>query len=405
MKKLLEKEIKKIRPDSETLNKITKNTNLFIEKLRKNIKKNKIKAEVFLGGSFAKKTLIKKDKYDVDVYIIFKKNPDADKVEKILKNFKIKRIHGSRDYFEVLFNKTYFEVIPILKIVNPEEAENITDLSPFHVYYVKKKIEKNPKLENEILLAKQFCYANDVYGAESYIHGFSGYALELLIIYYRSFERFLKELIKKDKIVIDSEKHYSGKKKILNELNPDKLDSPIVLIDPTYKHRNALASLSEQTFDKFKQVVKEFLKNPSHKLFEKQEINEKNYTLIFEVKTNRQEGDIAGSKLKKFFRLFTNKLKKNFDIKDKEFCYNDKKTGKFYYKLKKKKNIIIEGPPINLVDNVKKFKKQHKNCYIKNHTVYAKEKPLNKKEFIKQFKKNNKTRMKEMGITSLKLKK
>ena len=46
-----------------------------------------------------------------------------------------------------------------------------------------------------IRIAKAFCHANNSYGAESYINGFSGYALELLVYYYGSFLKFIKGII------------------------------------------------------------------------------------------------------------------------------------------------------------------------------------------------------------------
>src|SRR3989344_5865150 len=100
------------------------------------------------------------------------------------------RIHGSRDYFVVKENNNFeFEIIPTLKIKKPSEAKNIIDLSYFHVNYVRNKL-KNKKLADEIKLAKAFIHYSDCYGAESYINGFSGYAVELLVIYYGSFTKF-----------------------------------------------------------------------------------------------------------------------------------------------------------------------------------------------------------------------
>jgi len=64
----------------------------------------------------------------------------------------------------------------------------------------------------------------------------------------------------KDKIVIDIEKHYKNKQAVLMDLNSSKLHSPIILIDPTYKERNALAALSSETFRKFQEVSLKFLK-------------------------------------------------------------------------------------------------------------------------------------------------
>jgi tRNA nucleotidyltransferase (CCA-adding enzyme) len=128
-----------------------------------------------------------------------------------------------------------------------------------HVKIFNKKI-KSKKILEEIKLAKAFCSANGTYGAESYINGFSGYALELLVYYYGSFEKFLKEAVKdrKDKLIIDIEKKYKNSKEILLQLNGSKLLSPIIVIDPTCKERNVLAALSYETYDKFKICAKNF---------------------------------------------------------------------------------------------------------------------------------------------------
>ena len=72
---------------------------------------------------------------------------------------------------------------------------------------------KNKSILDEIKIAKAFCYANNCYGAESYVQGFSGYALELLVYYYGGFINFLRAVSKekannKEKIVIDIEKNY-----------------------------------------------------------------------------------------------------------------------------------------------------------------------------------------------------
>jgi len=179
---------------------IEKELNLFLIKIKKKIKSSKIDAEVFVGGSFAKKTIINKDIHDVDVFIRFspkyKEIEFSSLIKKILKDFKkISLIHGSRDYYQIKINDSFFiEVVPVLKINNVKQARNITDLSYSHVKYVNKKV-KSKKTLNEIKLAKAFCEAKGFYGAESYIKGFSGYALELLIIHHKTFLNFLKKIL------------------------------------------------------------------------------------------------------------------------------------------------------------------------------------------------------------------
>ncbi len=434
--KILNQQAELIKPSLETLKKIERTSESFCGNLRKKLRSKKIKADVFIGGSLAKKTLVKKDKYDVDIFVRFDRKYEDKKISKLLEGIltKAKKIHGSRDYYQLIINGIIFEIIPVLKIKKPEQAENITDLSYFHVNYVLNKIRKNKKLADEIILAKTFAYAQDCYGAESYIHGFSGYAIELLICHYGSFLKFIKSIslqnIKQvnissssklgmkrtdyvsdiNKIIIDDSKFYKNKQEVLRELNESKIQSPIILIDPTFKERNALASLSQETFLKFKKTCKDFLKNPSSEFFERKNIFEelsrkyKDKLRIVSVKTNKQAGDIAGSKSKKFFEFFCNRLRREFEIKKAEFDYDEKKnTAYFYFVLEKKKDEVIKGPPVTAVHNLSKFKKAHKNAFIKKHIAYAKIKhDLSFVRFFNMFKRKYEKVVREMGVKSVK---
>ena len=401
--KILEKVLHKITPSEKELGKMNSVIDNFVSEIEKKIKKRKINGEVFVGGSSGKGTVVIRKNQDIDIFIRFSKEKDMSKLENIIPG-KIKKIHGSRDYFKVSFRGFGFEVVPVLKIKKPHDAKNVTDLSYFHVSYVKKKLNETRSLADDIRLAKSFCFSNNVYGAESYIKGFSGYSLELLIIYYNSFEKMLKELgkinVKNKKLIIDMENKYKGKK-IEDEMNESKLQSPIIFIDPTYKERNILAGLSYETFYKFQEAVRKFLKKPSKKFFFPQKINKNRFNLILNAKTSRQEGDIAGSKLWKFFLLIERQLSKYFVIQDREFDYQDKKSALMYFKIKNRKYILREGPPITRVENVVKFKKKHKNVFIKKGVVFSKEKTKSTKKFLLDFKKLNKKKMRDMGIVSL----
>ena len=96
--------------------------------------------------------------------------------------------------------------------------------------------------------------------------------------------------------------------------------------------------------------------------------------MIIKAKTNKQAGDIAGSKLKKFFRFVAVKLERDYEIKKKAFAYDDKKTGKLLFLIKAKKEIIIRGPNINQPVHVTRFRKKHKKVLLKKGVVYAREK-------------------------------
>lgn len=439
---ILKNQMRKIKPPIEIFGDIDKAVGEFCLSLDKKLKKRKIKAEIFIGGSLAKNTLVRKDKYDVDIFVRFDKKYKSDEISKLLGNVlgkTVKKIHGSRDYYQKIVNGIIMEIVPVMKIKKPEEAQNITDLSYFHVSYILSKLSKNNELAKEIILAKTFTHAQNCYGAESYIHGFSGYALELLICYYGSFLKFVKEISKinisnssispknnksnkrrlssksnkllDNKVIIDPAGFYKNKNSVLKELNKSKTQGPIILIDPTFRQRNALAGLSDETFLKFQKNCKSFLKKPNDSFFEKKNVEEelkKKYgekLNIVCIKTNKQAGDIAGSKSKKFFNLFSRRLGQEFKIKKLEFNYDDKKNIAYFFVIvRKKKDEIIKGPHITKVENLSSFKKAHPKAFIKNHFAYIKiSHKLSFKKFFNMFKKQYKKVIKEMGVKKIDL--
>ena len=418
---ILKDVLKKIQPPEKDLKMINNSLARFLIDIKKKIKNLKINAEIFVGGSFSKNTLIKKDVYDIDVFIRFEKNYKeiSEITKKIIKGIKNPiTVHGSRDYFKIKVSPiAYIELIPVIKINNPKDAENITDLSYSHVNYINKRIKKNKKILEDIMLAKAFCYANNCYGAESYISGFSGYGLELLVYHYGGFLRFIKEMVKirKEKLIIDIEKQHKNKQDVFMNLNSSKLHSPIILIDPTYKQRNVLAALSDESFEKFKKVCAEFLRKPNLSFFElkkpdiekiKKYAKEKKYEFsIMKIETNRQEGDIAGSKLLKFYKHIKNEIEKYFEIKKTGFEYTGKKIADCFFVVKSKGEIFVSGPETKDKENVKSFKKIHKKNFVKKNRVYASEKvDFSLKEFIDRWKNKNREKLRDMSISELSIK-
>ena len=391
MQSILNEVLARVELPKEDLEKIEKLLDEFKEKIEKEIKRLKLNVDIFEGGSFAKKTIIKKDIYDADIFLRFdkkhKKQDISKLTKKLLKKFKgVSVIHGSRDYFKIKKSKDFFmELIPVIKVKDPKKAENITDLSYSHVNYINKKVKQKNILE-DIKIAKAFCHFTNTYGAESSINGFSGYAIELLVYHYGSFLKFIKEMAKHKtgKIIIDIEKNYKKKNDVLLDMNSSKLDSPIIIVDPTFKQRNALAALSEETFERFKKICKKFLNNPSIRYFEvkkidldkikKEALKRKYEFVLLEVKTSKQEGDVDGSKLLKFNKHLEKEIRKFFDIKKKGFSYNKKQSARYFFVVKKKPEIIIGGPFMKDEKNIKIFKKKHKRTFYKANKIYAREK-------------------------------
>ncbi len=364
--------------DSETA-RIKKQANKIVKLISKSSK-----LKVAIGGSLAKGTMISKQVQDVDIFVVFKNEEETKKLESILnKNFKgkLKLIHGSRDYFQISGDGVVFEIIPIVDFDSPEQVKNVSDFSLTHVSYIGKKLGKNKKLADEIKLAKIFCHAQECYGAESYISGFSGYSLELLVYYFGSFIKFLKGIDKKR--VIDVEKAFRNEKEIRQELNESKLQSPVILIDPTYKYRNACAGLSKETFENFLEISKKFLKKPNLDFFIKTEIDveelgksaRKNKARLSEIKitTDKQEGDIAGTKMKKFFNFLIMQLEeKGQKILKSEFKYDGKQEARGYIILREVNEIEVKGPPVSNKKAIASFKQVRKKIYNRNGFAYAK---------------------------------
>ena len=421
LKKVLEEQRKLVELDSKTAGYLRDETKKVVEVLRKETAKQKIEAEIFVGGSFAKGTLEKKEIYDIDIFFRFDWKFDdlSDILEKIVRkanrelNLVVKKIHGSRDYFRLKNKNVAFEIVPVYKIRHPKEARNVTDLSYFHVNYVKKKIKKS-NLAREIMLAKKFFQSQRVYGAETFISGFSGYGIECLIVNYGSFERMLRGLSKVEpgeRLILDPGRLYKKKQDVLFDMNESKLHSPVILVDPTWKERNVLAALSCEVFRKLQEAARKFLKDPSRRFFEieKLDLNSlkklKGEFLHVKIETDRQEGDIAGSKMKKFSRFLMQESRKYFDILRSEFVYFDGKESDFYLVLKPKREVVKFGPPVKMEKSVREFNKRNNDVFERDGMLYARVKvDFSGKEFLMGIaKKELGRKIKEMGITGMKI--
>ena len=347
--------------------------------IKNEIKEKKVNATAVAGGSIAKGTFLKGD-YDVDVFVKFSKKYKTDELsdilEKCIKKFKPERLHGSRDYFQIKEKGLVFEIVPVYDIKSADEIVNITDASTLHFKWVREQIKKNPNIADEIRLARAFCKANGVYGAESYIRGFSGHVLDILAIYSGGFIRLLKNASTwKEKQVIDFYNVYKGN--ALKELNRAKIDSPLILIDPVQPDRNASASLSEEMFKRFIEKSKEFLKKPSEKFFERKKFSlaeiKKKKAIIVKVSALKGKKDVVGAKLLKAFEKIKKQLEMNgFELKESGWHWDNECHYWLVFKSKKiKKTFVRKGPPIKAKANVENFKSKYKKTFARGNRIYA----------------------------------
>jgi tRNA nucleotidyltransferase (CCA-adding enzyme) len=409
--KFLEQVKKELMPDVSVLREV----NLFIDNLNSLIKKDKIKASCVAGGSVAKGTFLKDD-FDVDLFVKFdysyKDKDISNLLEGVIKKYKFERLHGSRDYFQIKDKNINYEIVPVLDVKKPELAENVTDMSPMHVDWVKKNLKKGQ--DDDIRLTKKFCKAAEVYGAESYIRGFSGHTIDILIIHYGSFLNLLKFAVKwKAPCIIDVEKYYRNSQDILFSMNQSKIEGPMIIVDPILKTRNAASAISYEKFALFKKKAADFMKKPSEKFFEEPEIGKtylrkkfKKNLFIIALEAKEGKKDVIGSKILKGFKFMKSEIAKTgFKIKNSGWTWNNKKHVLFWFvvdnlKLPEKK--IIEGPPTEMEEFAKDFKKKYKKCFVKKKRLFAEIilkqispedaiKAISKKEYFKEKIKLEKT--------------
>jgi tRNA nucleotidyltransferase (CCA-adding enzyme) len=415
--------LKEISPDKWAIN---KEVNATLKKLNSALKKNRVSAKAITGGSIAKGTFLKGD-HDCDVFVRFnyKKYDDADisgTLGKVLKktfgNGKIDTLHGSRDYYQMKDSIKY-EIIPVLEIRKFKEAKNITDCSPMHVLWV----NKFPKMKSEIMLTKAFMKSAGVYGAESYVKGFSGHVVDILTIHSKGFMNLLKDCQKwKHGEVIDYYNYHKGR--AMMNINKSKTQSALVVVDPIDPYRNAAAVMSDEKFEMFKRRAREFLKKPSKEFFfakkfdisnikeKAEELNDKGKKarlIIIDAKALEGKEDVIGAKLLKAIEFIASQLKMNdFDVIESGWNWdkNNPENAVFWVMTGKEKlseRKVCEGPPVKLKEYYENFKRVHKDSetFEKNGKIYANVKRdfTNPAEFIRNLLKDSNVKDKVKSIS------
>jgi tRNA nucleotidyltransferase (CCA-adding enzyme) len=338
--------------------------------------------EVFPGGSYAKGTHIGKT-FDCDIFVRFESGDVSaqllESLEKVSKELQteIVTIHGSRDYYQLQFKDIAFEFVPVLKIEDPDDAENIMDVSPFHVTWVEKQL-KTKNVVSDIRIMKQFLKACYTYGAESYIGGFSGHVVDLMVLYYGSFDATIKAISKwslDEKVTIDYQNEYKGKD-VLFYLNSSKTQGPLVIVDPIMPDRNAAAAVGDGAFMKAVEAAKAFSKGPSSNFFEitalTTEIVEKRFgvpVVSVSFESSAGKSDIVGAKIRKAWEYVSAQLKENgFIIINSEWAW-DESTVTYWFGVESltiPKTYSRKGPESSMESAVVAFCAENPSAYEKD---------------------------------------
>lgn len=400
-----------------------------LDSLRKSAKSLGFNVSIELGGSAAKRTFLSGD-FDCDVFVRFdykEYSPKDSEISGYLRKiitgagFSPVELHGSRNYFQFVSDGFKFELVPVLWIEKISDAKNVTDASPFHVYWFNDKCKRShlagkDTFNNQVRLAKLFCKAQRVYGAESYIQGFSGHVIDILIVYFRSFRKLVEffasssEILgmkKYDdrKILIDVEGFYGDKTsmEVQKILNPSKIDSPLIVIDPISKDRNASSSISADKLNQFIRSCRKFAAHPSESFFERKTFSDdiirermhdldgsglRSYAIVCKVAPPSGKKDIIGAKMMKLAEYLASKLlDESFKIFDYDFelirkpsqdvlndCedFSDSYIWFFVDVAELEKTFLWAGPPEKEKAHAESFLEKHKTIVRKDGRLYAK---------------------------------
>lgn len=276
--------LRKIRPSKEDSDKIKEFSDALLKEAEK-IGKT-FSAKPLLCGSVVKNTWLSY-KHDIDLFFLFSPMVSSDKLQdygleigkELIKIFneKYKISYAQHPYVtgSVVYEgeKYNIDIVPCYNISDPSKLKSAVDRTPFHVRY----ILKNLKFPDEVRLLKQFCHAQNVYGADVKTEGFSGYLCELLIINYGTFDNTIKNIAKwRAGQLIDICDH--AKKKFTD---------PLVVIDPVDPNRNVASPVSVKTFYRLVHAAKRFIDNPSEKMFFKENVKAYSKNEILKKMKNR----------------------------------------------------------------------------------------------------------------------
>lgn len=253
---------KRLVPSKEEEERMRKAAEFVVSYIKLMASNKQVNVKVESGGSYAKHTWIR-GRSDIDVFVVFEDEQSTRRLRELVPHG-FNSEHGTREYFVGKAGGMNVQVVPVVSFSRVEDVKNSIDFSIMHKDYILQHTDERQR--RDIILLKQFCIANRCYGSEAYIHGFSGYVLELLVVHYGSFLSLFKEAADWEPgVFIDHEHMYSSKEEAIKEIGA--VDNPLIVVDPTNRHRNVCGSLNLDNFARFVFAVRKFLKEPDPSFF------------------------------------------------------------------------------------------------------------------------------------------
>lgn len=232
-----------------------------IKKTEVVVKRLNVKARVLLVGSVAKGTNLASG--DLDIFVVFKREYTHQELEKLGLRIGHEVIPDGREkyaehpYVSGFMGERKIDIVPCFELTPNARIISSVDRTPLHTEYVLKNLSESGR--DEVRLLKLFMKTIGVYGSEIRVAGFSGYVCELLVIKYGSMMKVIEAFSSTRGAMKFDLQEGTGE--------PEKYDSPVVIIDPTDITRNAAAAISEENFSRMKINSRLFLRNPEARYF------------------------------------------------------------------------------------------------------------------------------------------
>lgn len=257
----LEAVLQKHRPTESQNSELKAIAQSIIDKTEAVINRLNVNANVLLVGSVAKGTNLASG--DLDIFVVFSKDYSPREMEQL--GLKIghevipdgQEKYAEHPYVSGYLGERKIDIVPCFVLSPNTRIISSVDRTPLHTEYVLKNLSDPGK--DEVRLLKLFMKTVGVYGSEIKVSGFSGYVCELLVIKYGSMMKVIETFSKTRGPLKFSLGDGNG--------DPEKYDSPVVIIDPTDITRNAAAAISEENFSRMKINCRMFLKSPDPAYF------------------------------------------------------------------------------------------------------------------------------------------
>jgi tRNA nucleotidyltransferase (CCA-adding enzyme) len=265
VRQVVEKVSRRVSPNSEDYAQLNKVLRKVSSRIRKEAEARGLKIKVEAVGSVAKDTWIRSDK-DIDIFIIFADGTEKEKAKE--KGLELAKAasggswrlgYAEHPYVETEVDGYTLDIVPSIVMKEGEKPLTSVDRTPLHTIFINKKMDS--MLKNDVRVLKQFMKGIGAYGAELKVGGFSGYLCELLILNYGGFGKAIKAISGwGERTAIDYKDHHKGRA-------GEVFDTPLVLIDPVDRRRNAAAAVSQKSYSTLVAASKFFLRKPSEEFF------------------------------------------------------------------------------------------------------------------------------------------